>query len=85
MIAPRPALIAASRFRSASRLLFLLVCVVQVGRSEELTLRRAIDLALAHSSTVGMASADAQRAYEARHRPAGATAPPLWRLPAPSP
>jgi len=64
MIAPRPALIAASRFRSASRLLFLLVCVVQVGRSEELTLRRAIDLALAHSSTVGMASADAQRAYE---------------------
>jgi outer membrane protein TolC len=46
------------------RLLLLVACLIQLAQSEELTLRRAIDLALSHSNTMAIAAADQQHAYQ---------------------
>jgi len=55
---------AISRFCSPFRWLLLLASLVQFAQSEELTLRHAIDLALTHSSVMGIAESDQRRAYE---------------------
>ena len=55
---------AISRLYSAFRLLFLVACLIELAQAEDLTLRQAIDLALTHSNTMGIATADQQRAYE---------------------
>jgi outer membrane protein TolC len=55
---------AISRLRPAFRLLFIVVSLVQLAYSEDLTLRRAIELALTHSNTMTIAAADQQHAYQ---------------------
>jgi len=63
------------RLRSAVRLPFLIICLIQLAQSEDLTLRQAIDLALTHSNTMGIATADQQRAYEVYREAHGAYTP----------
>lgn len=48
----------ASRFLPALYLALLVCVLVQPGQSQDFTLRRAIDLALTHSSVTGVAEAD---------------------------
>jgi outer membrane protein TolC len=55
---------ATTRLCSALRLLFLVACLIQLAQSEDLTLRQAIDLALSHSTTMTIATANQQHAYE---------------------
>jgi outer membrane protein TolC len=60
---------------SALRLLFLVVCCIEFAHAEDLTLRRAIDLAMAHSNTMAIAAADQQHAHAVYREANGAFIP----------
>jgi len=53
-----------SRLYWVVRLAVLLVCLVELAPAEDLTLRQAINLALSHSNTITIATADQQHAYQ---------------------